>query len=362
MPKRVAIICNYEIFPGRVGGMDHFYKGIDIALKEEGVQVDWFFSRIIYFDFYKELDMNDALGRSVENFFLDTVQKTKANYQVVITHFTALCTSFYKKAKQLTGANIIAVDHNPRPLRGFPLKKKIENRIKGILYHQYIDRFIAVSAYSKYNLEKDFGKQIVNKITIVHNGILTPAYKKKKKIQTPANKFIIACHLRKEKGVQDIINAIAILDKDCIERSTFDIYGEGPYEYSLRELVVQFKLENYINFKGSVSNLYDIYHKYDYLIHASHGETFCFTVVESLLSNLPVITTKEAGNVLNIVKEGENGYLFSIGDIATLSKVIENMLEGTKNIEATNLYEKIETLFSLDAMIENHKKQIARCI
>jgi glycosyltransferase involved in cell wall biosynthesis len=34
---------------------------------------------------------------------------------------------------------------------------------------------------------------------------------------------------------------------------------------------------------------------YDYLIHPSHGETFGYTVLESLLSNLPVVTTANQG-------------------------------------------------------------------
>ncbi len=357
MLKKVAIICNYEIFPERVGGMDHFYKEIDAALKEENVEVDWFFSNVTYFDFYKELHLNSASGQNIENFFLDTIQKTKTNYTIVITHFTALCTSFYKKVKQLTGARILAVDHNPRPLEGFSLKKKIKNRIRGVLYHQYIDTFIAVSNYSKYNLEKDFGKQISNKITIIHNGVLTAVYKKKEEFRTPPSRFIIACHLRKEKGVQDIITAISMLTKDRVEGSVFDIYGEGPYEDELHQLVHQFNLEGYINFKGSVSNLYDTYHKYDYLIHASYGETFCFTVIESLLSNLPVITTNDAGNVLEMVNEGENGYLFDIGDIKKLSNIIEKVLGDNKKVMTDNLNKKVETLFSLEAMVKNHKKE-----
>lgn len=358
MSKKVAIICNYKIFPDRVGGMDHFYKNVDAALKEEDIQVDWFFLDIIYFDFYKGLNLYSASGVDIEHFFLDHIKKTTRDYNIIVTHFIALCTSFYKKASQLTRAKIIAVDHNPRPLQGFSLKKKIKNRIKGLLYHQYIDRFIAVSAYSKYNLEKDFGKQIANKITIIHNGILTTVYKKKKKFHLPANKFIIACHLREEKGVQDIIKALSKLPKETIAETTYDIYGEGPYEDTLHGLVAKFKLENYINFKGSVSNLYDVYHKYDYLVHASHGETFCFTVIESLLSNLPVITTNKAGNILEVVKEGENGFLFNTGDVSTLSKTIQQVITGKLQIELSNFHQEIEKSFSLELMVKNHKNEI----
>jgi hypothetical protein len=84
-----------------------------------------------------------------------------------------LCTPFFYKVKQLSKAKIIAVDHNPRPLDGYPFEKRIKKRMKGLLFGRYIDVFIGVSEYTVNELLKDFGKQIKSKSQVVYNGINT---------------------------------------------------------------------------------------------------------------------------------------------------------------------------------------------
>ncbi len=351
----IAIICEYVLIPERIGGMDRFFKAYDSALKEKGYAVTWFFKDVIEFDFYKDLNIISANNKEVNSFFINHCFTNNIKHDVVMTHFTELCTKSYKKIKQLMDVYIIAVDHNPRPVGGFSIKKQLKNKIKGKLYHKYIDMFVAVSKYSKENLIKDFGNQIASKIKIIFNGIETQKYIQKTNFNTH-NNFIVACHLRKEKGVQDIIEAVIILPSDIQEKIKIAIYGEGPYEKILKQKVIENNLEKSIVFMGSTDQLESIYHLFDYLIHPSHGETFCFTVVESLMSNLPVITTNNAGNILSLVCNNENGYIFNIGDINELSAIIRKILIGEKQIKASTFYKEIENEFSISMMVANHLK------
>lgn len=346
--KKIALLCNYELLPERVGGMDYFFWMFDQQCKEKGIQVDWFFPNVSDHGEYVDLAIYDC-NYSVENFFIDFCNQNKTDYSHIMTHFLELCTPSFYKIKQFSKAEIIAIDHNPRPLNGYPLKKKIEKRIKGILFSRYIDVFVGVSEYSQSELINEFGAQIKNKSIVIFNGLDINKFKKKRTFKFN-NKFIVASHLRKDKGIQDLI--LAVKDLKLFD-FTIDIYGKGPFEKELMKMIQEFALEKFFNFKGSVSNLNEIYCEYDYLIHPSHGETFCYSVVESLLSNVPVITTRNQGNVLGLVVENKNGFLFEEVNVAELNDILLNIFKNKIEIGDFSENSNLKN-FSLTKMVANH--------
>jgi glycosyltransferase involved in cell wall biosynthesis len=340
--KKIAVLCNYELLPERVGGMDYFFWMFDRKCKEKNIQVDWFFPNKSNHGSYSTLIIQASDYKNVENYFLEYCKVYKKDYSHIFTHFVELCVPFFYQVKQIVNAKIIAVDHNPRPLLGYPLKKRLEKKVKGILFSRYIDVFVGVSEYSKSQLLSEFGLQIKRKTIVIFNGIDINKFSKKT-VGKFKNNFVVASHLRKDKGIQDLILAVNEIEKQSLINFKIDIYGKGPYELVLREMINDFSLQSVFNFKGSVSNLNELYSNYDYLIHPSHGETFCYAVVESLLCSLPVITTHKAGNVLKIVKEGENGFLFNIGNYRQLATIIKSINESKKAV-----------IFDIDLSIRNN--------
>lgn len=355
--KKIAILCNYELLPKRVGGMDYFFWQFDATCKQNNVEVNWFFPNRSEHGEYGNLTIFDSNNQNVESFFLDFCFQNNPSYTHVITHFVELCTPFFYKIKRFSNAKIIAVDHNPRPISGYSVRKKIEKRLKGILFSRYIDLFVGVSVYSKNEVIKEFGKQIKKKSIVIFNGLKIEKFKKKTNFGF-TNKFIVASHLRKDKGIQDLIFAVNNLDEQYKKNLIIDVYGNGYYEDELKLMVTNFSLSNIFNFKGSVSNLNEIYCDYDFLVHPSHGETYCFSVIESLVSGLPVITTKNEGNVLGLIEENKNGFLFEVGKNDELTLILKKIILQeyyVTDFSANN--EKIGDL-SLENMVENHFKTI----
>ena len=351
--KKTAILCNYELLPNRVGGMDYFFWQFDKKCKQNNIQIDWFFPNESSSGNYNELNIIDTNYQNVEAFFVKYCESNTQNYDFIFTHFVELCIPIFKKIKAFSKAKIIAVDHNPRPINGHSFKKKLEKKVKGFLYSKYIDSFIAVSEYSKKALKKDFGSLINNKIEIIFNGLDVIKYIQKTNFELQ-HKLIVACHLRKEKGIQDLIQAVYLSNKEKNIEFVIDIYGTGNYENELKQMIKDFSLTNFFNFKGSVSNLNEIYYKYDYLIHPSHGETFCYTVVESLLSNLPVITTNIHGNVLELVKENSNGFLFDATNIEQLKEILLNISNNKICIQDFSSNNQLVKNLSLENMVEKY--------
>tara|TARA_R100000353_G_scaffold176126_2_gene149427 strand:+ start:20862 stop:21944 length:1083 start_codon:yes stop_codon:yes gene_type:complete len=350
--KRIAVLCNYKLMPNRIGGMDYFFWEFDAKCREANVIVNWFFPNSKNHGDYQKLNIISANGQSIESSFLNHLQKNQVTYSHVITHFLEICTPFFKTVNKLLSAKIIAVDHNPRPLNGYPLKKTIIKRIKGILYSRFIDVFVGVSNYTVNELISDFGKQIKPKCQVIYNGILLENIRVRPVRNTEKPTFLVASHLRKSKGIQDLIAAVANLPQELKKELTIDVYGEGPYEKQLLKQIKDLKVEKNFSFKGSSPNLSETFYKYDYLLHPTHMECFSLTILESLAANVPVITTPVGGN-LEIVSHNNNGYIFQANNVQKLKDIVVNLVEGSKSI-TQNTRSKIEENFGLNKMVENH--------
>lgn len=353
MSKKIAIICNYVLKPNRIGGMDRFFKLFDEKLKEQGNEVDWFFTSIEHFDFYKNLNINGANSTSVEEQFL--ADSKQHSYDVIITHFTELCSKFYKKYKALhSNAYIIAVDHNPRPLKGFSKKKRFKKKLEGFFYSKYINQFIGVSKYTVDNILKDYGQFLKKKTKVVYNGIDVDLFDKRTKVNT--NKFVVASHLRHSKGIQDLLKALSLLDSTMREGVIVDIYGEGPYLKELTRLRNLYSLNSVVYFKGSSAKLHELFCAYSYMIQPTYMECFSLSILESLSANIPVITTTVGGN-LEVVKDGHNGFIYPPGDYNALSEILKRVILGNRTIkEDTSIL--IASAYYLEKMVDEHIKEI----
>ena len=347
--KRVAVVCNYILKPDRIGGMDRFFSLYDKELKGKGYAVDWFFTNYTAFEFYKDLNIYSAANLSVENNFLEVSKKI--NYDIVITHFTELCTLFYKDLKiDNPNSYVIAVDHNPRPLDGFPFKKRIKKRIEGFLYSKFINQFIGVSQYTVKHILNDYGTFLKKKTKVIYNGIDTDVFVKR--TQENKCKFIVASHLRPSKGIQDLLKALSFLDTNLLNKVEVDIYGEGEYKEELMRLTHSYNLQDLITFKGSSSKLNELFCNYSYMIQPTYMECFSLSILESLFANIPVITTTVGGN-LEVVKNNKNGYIYNPGDCKGLSSILENIIIGEKSI-TENTSDLIVKEYNLATMVTNH--------
>ena len=350
--QKIAVLCNYQLLPERVGGMDYFFWLFDERCKENNIQVDWFFPNASSHEGYKKLKITSCNYENIEHFFTNKIVNSESNYSHVITHFIEVCSPIFKKIKLLTRAKIIVVDHNPRPLSGYSLKKRLEKKTKGILYSKYIDLFVGVSNYTVNEIINDFGKQVKNKSITIYNGVLIDNIKKRENKNYLNPTFLVASHLRKSKGIQDLIIAVSLLQPELIDKIYIDIYGDGPYKSILMNKVKEAQLEKNFNFKGSKSNLKEIFWQYDYMLQPTHMECFSLSILESLSANVPVITTNVGGNEEAIVNT-VNGFIFNAKDCVALSNILQNVLLGEAKI-ISNTRTLIEEQFSLEKMVINH--------
>jgi glycosyltransferase involved in cell wall biosynthesis len=350
--KKIAILCNYALLPERVGGMDHFFWQFDVICKTNNIQVDWFFPNRSLHGEYSNLTIFDSNNKNVESFFLDFCSQNNREYTYVITHFVELCTPFFKKIKQFLNAEIIAVDHNPRPINGYSIKKRIEKKVKGFLFSKYIDQFIGVSHYTVNAIIKDFGIQVKSKTKTIYNGVIIQDIKVRTDRSKSKPTFLVASHLRESKGIQDLIVAVSKLPAAILSEIQITIFGDGPYKDVLVASTITHHVSSNFRFMGSQPNLNTIYSEYDYMLQPTHMECFSLSILESLAANVPVITTNVGGNE-EAITDGMNGYIFKAKDSNALASILEEVYSGTKTIDL-NTRVAIENHFSLKGMVNQH--------
>jgi glycosyltransferase involved in cell wall biosynthesis len=354
--KKIAVICNYELLPERVGGMDYFYWLFNSECKNNNIEVTWFFPNKSNHGKYDELEIEiPKNNESLETCFLKYCEDVNVNFDVVYVHFLELCTVFYKQLKaKNSSTNLIVVDHNPRPINGYSFKRRLEKLIKGFLYAKYINCFVSVSNESAKELKRDFVFIKDKACKVIFNGLIMDKYIKKTDLISN-KKFLVTSHLRKEKGIQDLVEVVNEIHKNNSFDYKIDVYGNGNYESEIKKRIANYNIESYFNFKGSVNNLNELYKKYDYLIHPSYAETFCYSVIESLICNVPVITTNRAGNILKQVEENKTGHLFNPKDTKQLCTIMTTILNTKKNYDFSDFNANAST-FDIQNMVNQYLK------
>jgi glycosyltransferase involved in cell wall biosynthesis len=135
--------------------------------------------------------------------------------------------------------------------------------------------------------------------------------------------FFTLCSLSHQKGVDDLLHAIAIaISKE--PNIFFTIAGSGALKY-YKGLANSLGISKHIEWLGPLSREEAIknYNQADAFIMLSHFDTFGMVYVEALAMGKPIIATR-CGGPEEMVRD-INGLLVDIGDISAISSAIVQM-------------------------------------
>lgn len=173
------------------------------------------------------------------------------------------------------------------------------------------------------------------RIDVVSNGVDTEKYSPRNrdgrlKIKHyPDNEFLIihVGRIAKEKNVSVLIEAGRLLCKRGFNFKLV-IIGDGPARAELQSMVRKLGLQRHIEFAGHVpeEQLCKYYASADLFVTASTVETQGIVLLEAMASGCPVIGAN-AGAIPELVRDGDNGFLFEPGNAGMLANLIEGMLK-----------------------------------
>ncbi|GAA1996563.1 glycosyltransferase [Microbacterium ulmi] len=140
-----------------------------------------------------------------------------------------------------------------------------------------------------------------------------------------ANRIVFVGRLTTEKQIDVVLRAIAKLDPAL--DVTFDIVGNGDQRRNLEQLTHQLGLDERVTFHGHTSDqeLRDLLTRASLFAIASVAELQSIATMEAMASGLPIVAANAVA-LPHLVHDGENGYLFTPGDVDELAARLTDVL------------------------------------
>lgn len=111
--------------------------------------------------------------------------------------------------------------------------------------------------------------------------------------------------------------------------------GDGPLLQSVREMLQDCELADRFSFPGWVSpeQVLDGFARSEILVLPSRSEGLSVVGVQALGMGLALVLSQAGGNA-ELVRDGENGFLFPVGDVQALSAALRTLLENPARLQA----------------------------
>jgi glycosyltransferase involved in cell wall biosynthesis len=142
--------------------------------------------------------------------------------------------------------------------------------------------------------------------------------------------------LESYKNVDQIIEALARIGS---EKYVLRIIGTGTLKEDLKDLVVNYNLENNVFFMGKMDNPFPVIAKSDALILASSHEGMPNVILEAMALGTLVISSDSPSGPREILCQGHCGYLYQVNEINDLIESITRVINYNNDglIELANL-------------------------
>lgn len=175
-------------------------------------------------------------------------------------------------------------------------------------------------------------------IRVVYNGVGEEnLYEKKQaKRQNEIVQFLISGRISEEKGQAEAIKAVALLVEQGYHNLHLSIAGPGNVDL-LRKLIEQRHIEDYVSFLGYRTDLPLLRREMDVELVCSLCEAFGRVTAEAMMSSNPVIGSN-SGGTSELIKDGENGYLYRQGDEKDLAVKMKRFLDYPEKIQQMGQY------------------------
>ena len=229
------------------------------------------------------------------------------------------------------------------------------------------DRMIALTEGEK-NDYIEFSIMQPESIDIIHSGVDIGRYKntqvniEEKKVSLGLNPDNLVVGtvgwLLSIKGPMILLKALSRIWQD---RSDVELVyvGKGDLEWALKQQAIKMGVSEKVKFLGWRDDVHEIIPVFDLFVLPSLNEGMGRVLVEAMAAGKPVVGSN-VGGIPDLIKNGQNGFLFESGDINGLSNAIEKLLLDknmrhamgkrgqtlAQNFSEAKMVEKIDALYT----------------
>ena len=134
--------------------------------------------------------------------------------------------------------------------------------------------------------------------------------------------------------------------------------GQGPEQAKLKKLASAKDIDEQVHFIGVQSDVRPALSAMDIFVLPSKAiETFSNAALEAMSMSRAVVLS-EIGGAAEMVKDGQSGILFGVGDIDALTGVLTSLFDSSDMRERLGIAgrESVIATFSRENMVENYRK------
>lgn len=170
------------------------------------------------------------------------------------------------------------------------------------------------------------------KIKVVYNGVNEEHNQHKFGHREAVNRveFLISGRNNPEKGLDEAIRAVGELVKAGYRNLHLSMAGTEVAD-NLEKLIEECHVRDYVSYLGMIKDMPALRQKMDVELVCSVCEGFGRVTVESLMSSNPVIGA-DTGGTPELIRNGENGYLYHRGNITDLAQKMQIFLDHPEQI------------------------------
>lgn len=193
-----------------------------------------------------------------------------------------------------------------------------------------------------------------NRITQIYNPIAMSAVKSTQ-YDNESHRIISVGRLAYQKNFERLITIASSILPQYPEWS-WDIYGEGELREYLQDLIDRKHLGSQLKLRGLVSDLYDRYEKYSFMVMTSRYEGFPMSLIEGAANRLPLVSFDIPTGPNEIISNGINGYLIDSNSDDDMIKKIKTLIEkpGIRESMSNEAY-RLTDAFGLERILEQWK-------
>jgi glycosyltransferase involved in cell wall biosynthesis len=197
------------------------------------------------------------------------------------------------------------------------------------------------------------------KVVTIHNGIDFAKFERVDPRPAVSQKLRVgtAGHLAPIKGHEDFVRAAALVMQNRPEIE-FVIAGEDKSpsrenRIAIAKLIRELHLDENVKLIGWVDDMPKFLATLDLFVSAACSEPFGLAIVEAMAAGIPVVATASEG-AREIIDDHQSGRLIPMGDVASLARVIDELLadETQRQRLAQNAKAVAGEQFSLERMVK----------
>ncbi len=200
-----------------------------------------------------------------------------------------------------------------------------------------VSRLVRLQILEEYNLPDDA-------VCIIPNGVHLDRFRREERAggfkRGPGEPFVLLFVGNEfdRKGLQTIIEALPLLPGLPLELHVAGNDDPGPYKRRAADLKVLDRLK----FLGSVPAPESLFLQADALVFPTHYEPFGMVIIEAMAAGIPVITTRTAGAVEDMVDGVHGLYIDDPCSADELSRRIQLLLDNASLRETLGRNGRIE--------------------